>query len=196
MQLVYFWIEKNGVLENQGINFNSGFYFEMKKDDDIYVLERKRGKEKEIPKSFFGEKIENISCIIGDNGGGKTTLIRAIINSKYTREIIKKYILVYEDSGKFYIKKNINNYQNIFEFISLLKRELYIGDEMYYIARIYSIENGINLLLENRNDLLKMKNESSNYINKIPKDTMLLFNMYKEIENIEEEYKNTNNFNY
>lgn len=58
MQLVYFWIEKNGVLENQGINFNSGFYFKMKKDDDIYVLERKREKEKKFLKAFLEKKLK------------------------------------------------------------------------------------------------------------------------------------------
>lgn len=72
-----------------------------------------------------------MSCIIGDNGGGKTTLIRAIINSKYTREIIKKYILVYEDSGKFYIKKNIEKIDIKFIFENI-ERNMYVGNKYIY----------------------------------------------------------------
>lgn len=112
MQLVYFWIEEYGILKEQGINFNSGFYFEMKKDNSQYILERKKEKEKKIPGNFFGEGIENISCIIGENGSGKTTLIRSIINSKHglrRHNIVGNYLMIFENNGKFYIEKDMKN---------------------------------------------------------------------------------------
>lgn len=201
MQLVYFWIEKNGVLENQGINFNSGFYFEMKKDDDIYVLERKREKEKEIPKSFFGEKIENISCIIGDNGGGKTTLIRAIINSKYTREIIKKYILVYEDSGKFYIKKNIEKIDIKFIFENI-ERNMYVGNKyiyfntevlnqpINYITNVFDISLGNEIYSTVLERALTDKEIIKKWVNEWGGDILLKTNKTKHIRRAEFLLKN------
>ncbi|MGL4763953.1 MAG: AAA family ATPase [Aeromonas sp.] len=110
MQLVYFWVEKYGVLENQGINFNSGFYFEMRKDDNKYILERKEEKEREIPNNFFGKNIENISCIIGINGSGKTTLFRSIMLQKYTlgNNHIARYLSIFKEDNKLYIYKNLS----------------------------------------------------------------------------------------
>lgn len=108
MQLVYFWIEKYKTLENQGVNFNSGFYFEMRKYNDKYILERKVEKEKEIPNNFFGKNIENISCIIGINGSGKTTLIESIILQKYALGNNSiKYLSIFEEKNKLYVYKNM-----------------------------------------------------------------------------------------
>lgn len=108
MQLVYFWIEKYGILENQGINFNSGFHFEMRKDNNKYILERKEEKEKKIPNNFFGKNIENISCIIGINGSGKTTLFTSIILQKYTlgNNRVSRYLSIFEEDNKLYVYKN------------------------------------------------------------------------------------------
>ena len=112
MQLVYFWIEEYGILKEQGVNFNSGFYFEMKKDNNKYILERKKEKEKKIPNNFFGKNIENISCIIGKNGSGKTTLFESIILQKYTlgNNRISRYLSIFEEDNKLYIviKKRAN----------------------------------------------------------------------------------------
>lgn len=109
---MYFWIEEYGVLKEQGINFNSGFHFEMRKDNSQYILERKKEKEKKMPGNFFGEGVENISCIIGENGSGKTTLIRSIINSKHSlrrHNIVGNYLIIFENNGKFYIEKDMKN---------------------------------------------------------------------------------------
>ena len=115
MQLVYFWIEKYGVLKEQEINFNSGFQFKMEEVEDInsrkkYVLKRERDKEKKIPKNFFGKRIENISCIIGENGSGKTTLIKAIIKQKHYKKSngAPKYISIFEENNILYKYENID----------------------------------------------------------------------------------------
>lgn len=109
MQLVYFWIENHDILEEQEINFNSSFYFKMRKYGNSYILERRREREKKIPKNFFGEGIENISCIVGGNGSGKTTLLQSIITQKYymTNNDCPKYLSVFESEGNFYIFKSI-----------------------------------------------------------------------------------------
>lgn len=108
MQLVYFWIEEYGILKEQGVNFNSGFYFEIKKYNDTYILERKQEKEKKIPKYFFSN-IENISCIIGENGGGKTTLIKSILNQKSSKNLIGNYLSIFEENNQFFIHSNLTN---------------------------------------------------------------------------------------
>lgn len=96
MQLVYFWMEKSPIdlenLKDLEINFSSNFQFELKKDNKEYILERKCQDEKNIPNNFFGEGISNISCIIGNNGSGKTNLIKTIL--QFHKNIIHKYFTV------------------------------------------------------------------------------------------------------
>lgn len=71
--LQYIWIEKYGCIENQEFNFTSRIRFHydqekqmitVKENDDYYT-------------NFFGTNIE-LTCIVGQNGTGKTSLLRAI----------------------------------------------------------------------------------------------------------------------
>lgn len=134
MQLVYFWIERNRVLENQEINLNSGFHFKIRKYNNTYILEREKEKEKKIPKSFFGEGIENISCIIGENGSGKTTLIDTIIKQKHfrKRDNFPKYIMVFEENNELFIYKNFNEIEIKFENKNLNEKGLNNFTYLYF----------------------------------------------------------------
>lgn len=147
MQLVYFWIEKYGVLENQEINFNSGFHFEMRKDNNEYILERKKEKEKKIPKIFFEEKLENISCIVGKNGSGKTTLIDAIIKQKHFKERIDfpRYIIIFEEDNELFISKNFVEVKIEFEITKLENKILNKFKYIYFNNDLNAItQNGID----------------------------------------------------
>lgn len=71
--LQYLWIEKYGCIENQEFNFTNRiqFHYDQKKqmitvkeNDDYYT-------------NFFGMNIE-LTCVVGQNGTGKTSLLRAI----------------------------------------------------------------------------------------------------------------------
>ena len=58
-----------------------------------------------IPDNYFGGEISNISCIIGENGSGKTTFIRQILRAKYLKKIFTGSI----SKIYFNIKKKIIN---------------------------------------------------------------------------------------
>lgn len=107
MRLVYFWIHGENIdfLKKQGINFSSDYRFRMEESNNRYTLNRDLKNEKKMPKYFFTEGIEDISCIIGENGGGKTSLIQSILFQNYKKNIVS----IYEEEGKFYVYKNIDN---------------------------------------------------------------------------------------
>ncbi len=110
MELVYFWIEKFGDKNNQDINFNQNYTFKVEKQDEKYFLKMEENNNK-IPDNYFGEKISNISCIIGNNGSGKTSLIKEILrlkSSEYRKQ--KKYILVFKENKEIGIETNIEKY--------------------------------------------------------------------------------------
>ena len=71
--LQYLWIEKYKCIEKQGFNFTRSA--EIKFDFDTGKLSIE--KNKNYCENFFGDNIE-LSCIVGQNGVGKTTLLRAI----------------------------------------------------------------------------------------------------------------------
>ena len=71
--LQYLWIEKYKCIEKQGFNFTRSA--EIKFDYDTGKLSIE--KNKNYCENFFGDNIE-LSCIVGQNGVGKTTLLRAI----------------------------------------------------------------------------------------------------------------------
>lgn len=107
MELVYFWIEKFGDKNNQDINFDQNYIFKVEKQNKEYFLKMEENNNK-IPDNYFGEKISNISCIIGNNGSGKTSLIKEILrlkSSEYRKQ--KKYILVFKENKEIGIETNI-----------------------------------------------------------------------------------------
>lgn len=140
MQLVYFWVEEYGILKEQGVNLNSGFYFKMIKDDKGYILERKEEKEKKITKFFFGEGIKNISCIVGENGSGKTTLINAMFQQKHSKNknSFFKYISVFEKNDKLFVYKSFNEVKISFENEELKNNEFDNFEYIYFNSEIFS----------------------------------------------------------
>lgn len=78
MELLYVWVEEYGNIRRQGFNFSPNYDFEVKeKEKGEYILVdnfETSGKKKQ-PENFFGEKISNITAIVGKNGSGKSTLI-------------------------------------------------------------------------------------------------------------------------
>lgn len=151
MQLVYFWMEKSPIdlenLKKLGINFSSNFQFELKIENEKYILERKYENEKYIPNNFFDEGISNISCIIGNNGSGKTNLIKSIlyfyknIILQYQIDFkIPKYIFVFRKESKFNIYTNFESQLDV-----ILKETVVINEteEIKKFAYLY-ISTSIN----------------------------------------------------
>lgn len=130
MQLVYFWIEKFKALRNQGINFTSEYQFEMLKKENNYILKRKTNEEIKFPKNFFNKNIENISCIIGENGSGKTSIIQALLfyqyyytNPFYSKNSLSKNLFIFENAGLLFIYKNFSEIDINFDFKEIFDYE-------------------------------------------------------------------------
>ena len=153
MQLIYFWGSSLG----RGINFNSNFYFELEMEkDNKYHLKRLKEKEKKIPKNFFGKEIESISCIIGKNGAGKTSLIKDILENQ--REFLEKTInlnkniYIFEENNQIYILKKTNKLVIDFKDYILINFEEYL--ENIDIKYIYYTSNLSTLLPKDDNHII------------------------------------------
>ena len=101
MELLYVWIEDYKNIHHQGFNFSPKYRFkfeptEFETIEDVNgkpVLD-KNGKERErvlmgtlksdgeeknvLPEKFFGEWVVNITAIVGQNGSGKSNLVKGI----------------------------------------------------------------------------------------------------------------------
>lgn len=109
MELVYFWMEKFGTEKNQSINFRQNYIFKVQLENGKYKLTFEENENK-IPKDYFGKNISNISCIIGNNGSGKTSLIKKIFRLKhYSSENLldDDYILIFKENDIIKIETNI-----------------------------------------------------------------------------------------
>src|SRR5688572_5270083 len=104
MELLYIWIKKYKGLKDVGLNLGNQFRFHY--DEQKGVLEVKPT-EYYIP-GFFGENITNFTGIIGENGTGKTTILRYIMQYFTTgsSDTDKNGIVVYYHNQRFYFFSN------------------------------------------------------------------------------------------
>ncbi|PGC01172.1 hypothetical protein COM20_26780 [Bacillus toyonensis] len=87
LELVYLWIEKYGCFTDDEFHFNNIFEFKCEKEDGILTISD--SPTKIVNRALYEENIKNISIIVGDNGAGKTSLLRGIID----------FLATYEDYG-------------------------------------------------------------------------------------------------
>ena len=77
MQLLYTFIRRSDCLENIGFNFSP--YYDISFNPETKTLSIIENKN--FPRSFFPESIVSISAIVGNNGAGKSTTCRWILNA-------------------------------------------------------------------------------------------------------------------
>lgn len=112
MKLIYLYIENyRDFLKDFEINFSDDY--KLKKDGDEII---KLPYENELPKDFFGNKITNVNCIVGENGSGKSTFFRFFLEEL-------------SEGGDF--GKVKANYVAIYEKTIIIKKELSI-ELVYY----------------------------------------------------------------
>lgn len=148
---IYFWIKQYQSLdgfdkkqtylfENFGINLSSEYTISHSYDGktlDINIEENK-----DYIQNFYSENISDIKAFVGNNGSGKTSLLRLlsdIISEKYNPNTNKlEYILIYTDKEKniqtfFYKCNDYKKNTNIKCKIKLLKQTgKYLPLTIYY----------------------------------------------------------------
>jgi len=78
MELLYVYIESYGVLKQQEFNLSGNHRFEFR-DNRLRLVSQ----DQKVPENFFGKHISNVTCLVGENGTGKTTFFRFL-----TQELI------------------------------------------------------------------------------------------------------------
>ena len=120
MRLLYLYASQYECFKNQEFNFTSIRRFHYEYDDKRLFDERIDSK---FPVKYFnyidfcnpGQSIDGpmpiseITCVVGKNGCGKTTLSRLICELLHNRKINFKYIMVKEENDKIFCCHNISN---------------------------------------------------------------------------------------
>lgn len=69
--------------EECALNFSTDYNYAVQKTSSgHYSVSREKKPDKEcLPKDFWGQRIYNITAIVGDNGSGKSTILHSIIKA-------------------------------------------------------------------------------------------------------------------
>ncbi|WP_394548141.1 AAA family ATPase [Priestia aryabhattai] len=165
MEICYYWIDKFGVIEEQGYNFGSQLIFKYEDNDLIKSKVLSIDENKLYIEGFFNldnsNRIKNVTAICGENGVGKSTFLRAFkgllrdngIRARNTNDEIhySKRILIIKSEQKYKVifhkdlfsEENVefkneeikNKYTNNIEFISYGN-----GENMHIFNRIWRID--------------------------------------------------------
>lgn len=125
MEICYYWIDKFGnVIENMGYNFGSELIFTFKPSDKPGENELIVEENELYIKGFFNvysnEKIVNITAVVGRNGVGKTSFLRAIKNLFIDEGITA----LRDDNGNLYGEKRILVIKNGEEYEIIYHKDL------------------------------------------------------------------------
>jgi predicted ATPase len=139
MELLYVWIEDYKNIHHQGFNFSPKYRFEFEpilSDDKKSVisgtltdaLEEKfkndsnksakilEERKKPFSENFFGDKITNITAIIGENGAGKSNLLEFICKKYnliflkfYDRDVGDRFFIILKNKKELVLRKSFDD---------------------------------------------------------------------------------------
>ena len=119
MELVYVWSEQYGTIKNMELNLSDKF--EIKHDGyyekwTISKIENNRVYEYYCETEDIKFKLSNITCIVGENGSGKTTAIKCILTRFYNNldtvthgTFGLPWILLFWDEERFWCYGNVSD---------------------------------------------------------------------------------------
>lgn len=105
MELVYLWVQSYKNIEKQGFNFSPRFRCEYDEEKNELKIVDKEETGKSYPKNFFGDNI-NITAIVGENGSGKSSLVK-LFEKIFLDKDSKKYIFI-SLNKKLFIYSNLS----------------------------------------------------------------------------------------
>lgn len=131
MRLVAAYFINNKRLGKETLNFGGQYFYKIDLVGD-FTVEIKREKNSTFIEGFYHNQISLISAIIGQNGSGKTTIL------KHIKDINQKAFFIYEHENKTYLihRKNSRIFELEENFTSLF--EIFFTDNIYYNDRIFS----------------------------------------------------------
>lgn len=202
MELIYVFIKDyKGIIKNKEYNFGGKFLYTYKEE----VLSKEINNN--YLKNFFGQKINNITAIIGQNGSGKSTLINFIIDnlvtdSENSLKLKDEAIMVVKENGIYKVLAHSNiiiKNESDFHVVrystdkNLNKLNEYIGNDTSIVKfsnvfdlNDYNFGGGYNYIDISTNYLLKnSKNINEDEEENQTIDQLELFRMneiYKQIE--------------
>jgi ABC-type multidrug transport system ATPase subunit len=189
MELVYLWVDKYKNIEKQGFNFSPNFDVEFTpvyEDKKLSEKSELKITPKENPlKDFFGDNI-NVTAIVGENGSGKSSLIKCIdtlINPKYS---------IYLDNNTFYFDfpTDLVNYLTKYKYERKKNNDL---SNIIFLNKNFFFERPNSSLLSSI--YLESKNLYAKYFKLNKNDsTININNFHERILNFilfGENYKNT-----
>lgn len=92
--LQYLWIEKYRCIEKQGFNFTRRVTVQFDYEAKKLTIEN----NEDYCEDFFDDSIE-LSCIVGKNGVGKTTILRVIKEIFSKKSEMEYLVIIYNGSG-------------------------------------------------------------------------------------------------
>ena len=157
MNLVYLWIEKEGILENIGLNFGGPYNFHYSRDTKTlkasktsnYIPEDRFYSVNSNKKNTKNNKIKLLSCLVGKNGSGKTTSLKAITRylNSIEEDLKTDYIAIWysPEKNKFPKSNDIHMYCSCkSNSIELFKGDLNKGN---YIINNSILKDDIGIVL-------------------------------------------------
>ena len=144
MEILYVWFNKaaSGVLDKTGVNLSPEYSFDVRYDGLYLVLYLREWKG--VENIFRNDVIENVTAIVGKNGTGKTSILKALqlltcgtvrentsakYKHYYEERLQQSYriIVLRDDIGKIKIYHNLKLFRNNteFEVVDVTKDGLY-----------------------------------------------------------------------
>lgn len=138
MELVYVYIGKYKSLENVGINLSEKYKITYNLEESKLNIEESES----FIDNFWGERISSVHAIVGDNGAGKTTIL------KFIRDFFN-HGNTYKNQYGFFVFLDKKNYTfNIICCGKNLNFKNFDKPKDIYIINSYSFENiyGFNII--------------------------------------------------